>query len=1366
MRDGILIRLRSRALPLALSVGALLAGVLLPAPEAAAKLDPLRIVTGQIIRPNIMVVLDTSGSMSMPPSDNNWTADVIGGDCYNGEGVCKSGLNPECPSGTACSAANTCTDGATTCAPGTNKFCGDNSACLTGNLCGTTASPTACPASTKKCQDGTGCFLCTDGVNRCTTSADCPAAHGTCTGHCRGSSGTSCTTDSQCPNSRTCDSSSRCRGDSCSSTSDCYGTMDACTGGSGKTCRWYPPDGACNSGTAGSECQQCVRTCSNAKNTACTTDNDCPLQTNTCQTGGTACATCNYWCGDGTACFSGSYCNNTGSVTACAQECNDANGCYAASHCGTGPCTYPSSRLAIAKSVIKDLMLSTADVINYGLMTLDQDGYFPYLSTGSTPVTRDQYFSLEHLIRWGGWNWTTGAPKSSFTRRGTTYTLLATGGDGNARYDCRQGGGNTHHDWCGSPCVIGGRTCRYKGSVYQYSQQQQSSSPKLCYASSYQGPTITCDSAHGCPQSGSSTGCSGLTVSYYQFPWNYGYTSSSVYVEGDQSSYSSCTHSANEDGAVRVPIISSADENTQTARDDVTSQITDWLAMQVEGGAVARGGTPTGCTLQYNLAGTTGPTSSLYYDAYTYLSDHKTADTLDSCRTNAIILVTDGEPNGPGDDSCGSTACGTDSLSGCSCRAVKAAKNLYANKNIKVYTIGFGVDTAGSKTLDNIARAGGVTQRADTHYAYYASNETDLAASLREAAYLAAKGDYATSQPTVATSSGATLGSDYALLSSTEFPTWNGHLRAYQLDTNPAHTTPDAPTQVWDAGTQLASRTWSTRRVWTSDPNSGHALVPFMVSGSTNAATLYNLGLGASTTEADAIIQFTLGNGRSWRLGPMINSTPASHGKGVNLNLDGHAAFLTAKDFANRPKMVYVGSDDGMLHAFYLETNGSQWSGGDEAWAYVPPDLLPSLTRLWLAGGQPTDPSAHIFGVANSPKVNDVCSGSCASASDWKSVVVSGEGPGGKGYFALDISEMPNATTPFTVLWHTMSISSYANTLGQSWSMPAYAFAGSSPVVSLLLFGSGYDANLSDAYDQGAWLHVARATTGAAFISAAHLSAPSSPKTTYAVLADTVVATAAATDTSSSPPQPLAVAAYQADLGGRLWRLPNANTSPGSTPFFDLGVDHPYYYSPAAIVESGSKVYLALNDSTYDDTDMNQSGSPTPNLTILQDDGGTLVPMAIAANSSSYTNWVPLTSLCKAGCSGGTCSCASAANRFTATARPVSSPVIIKNSLGTANYQAAFLVYQPSASSCTQGNSYVVVLDITDTPITQSYVKDAGTGKASGLSLGAGGQMLVAKSGSGTNAASLQVAAGNAQAGGTISSTPTARVMGIQEMDN
>ena len=55
-----------------------------------------------------------------------------------------------------------------------------------------------------------------------------------------------------------------------------------------------------------------------------------------------------------------------------------------------------------------------------------------------------------------------------------------------------------------------------------------------------------------------------------------------------------------------------------------------------------------------------------------------------------------------------------------------------------------------------------------------------------------------------------------------------------------------------------------------------------------------------------------------------------------------------------RPPTIYVGANDGMLHAFDASTIGSagantspaQNSGGRERWAYIPSQVLPNLWHL------------------------------------------------------------------------------------------------------------------------------------------------------------------------------------------------------------------------------------------------------------------------------------------------------------------------------------------------------------------------------------------------------------------------------------
>ena len=54
----------------------------------------------------------------------------------------------------------------------------------------------------------------------------------------------------------------------------------------------------------------------------------------------------------------------------------------------------------------------------------------------------------------------------------------------------------------------------------------------------------------------------------------------------------------------------------------------------------------------------------------------------------------------------------------------------------------------------------------------------------------------------------------------------------------------------------------------------------------------------------------------NWKLGDIIHSTPVVVGAASNfVDDESYQEFLTAP-YSNRQKMVYVGANDGMLHAF------------------------------------------------------------------------------------------------------------------------------------------------------------------------------------------------------------------------------------------------------------------------------------------------------------------------------------------------------------------------------------------------------------------------------------------------------------------
>jgi type IV pilus assembly protein PilY1 len=95
------------------------------------------------------------------------------------------------------------------------------------------------------------------------------------------------------------------------------------------------------------------------------------------------------------------------------------------------------------------------------------------------------------------------------------------------------------------------------------------------------------------------------------------------------------------------------------------------------------------------------------------------------------------------------------------------------------------------------------------------------------------------------------------------------------------------------------------------------------------------------------------------------------------------------EDNQDRQPTVFVGANDGMLHAFDAAT-------GEEIWAYAP---RITMKKLYAQAGT-TYSTSHQYTVDGSPEVADVKIGG-----KWRSVLVAGLNAGGRGYYALDVTD-------------------------------------------------------------------------------------------------------------------------------------------------------------------------------------------------------------------------------------------------------------------------------------------------------------------------------------------------------------------------
>ncbi len=510
-----------------------------------------------------------------------------------------------------------------------------------------------------------------------------------------------------------------------------------------------------------------------------------------------------------------------------------------------------------------------------------------------------------------------------------------------------------------------------------------------------------------------------------------------------------------------------------------------------------------------------------------------------------------------------------------------------------------------------------------------AQNPVELVSSLSAA--LADIEDRSSSQSAVSVSS-AEITTD-TVVYATEFNTsgWQGNIFAYpivkKIVNNKEVFSIDIPTEPMDAlnaAEVLASQVKSDgfnsgRTILTKNGTSG---VPFKWSSISNEMKadlrINSGGTIDSDTTAQARLDYLRGDtsnegaGLQFRLRAEFAPDPATpkstvtnilgdivHSSAVYiakplLNWPDDAPFPTGdeayskfkENHESRDGMIYVGANDGMIHGFSA-------SDLKEKLAYVPSNLVSTETNKGLH--YLTNPSyQHRYYNDLTPSFSDIyINGS------WHTIAIFGQGAGGRGYSALDITNpvFSEATATNTVMWE-FSSNDDAD-LGYTFSKPIIGLANNGEWVAV--FGNGYN---SDGNGQAALFIVKiRAGLDGSWDVSDYwkISTGSGDSSNPNGLSTPALADINGDGTIDR--------VYAGDLRGQMWAFDLSDNSPsnwqlahGSTPLFTTIGQRPITTQPS----------LSLHPSI--DTD----SSNTPNIMLAFGTGQYLVD---ADKNSSHDNY-------------------------------------------------------------------------------------------------------------------------------------------------
>jgi type IV pilus assembly protein PilY1 len=263
---------------------------------------------------------------------------------------------------------------------------------------------------------------------------------------------------------------------------------------------------------------------------------------------------------------------------------------------------------------------------------------------------------------------------------------------------------------------------------------------------------------------------------------------------------------------------------------------------------------------------------------------------------------------------------------------------------------------------------------------------------------------------------------------------------------------------------------------------------------------------------------------------------------------------------ANRPDILYVGANDGMLHGFRTDCTATP-TCGTEVLAYVPStvyDKLPALASTAYGAG-----TAHAYMVDGSIYVGDayIDTGD-GGGKKWRSILVGAMGAGARGIFVLDVTDPENFDEQDVLFEITAAdYPQIGNVMGKIYIAPVNGRWS-------IILGNGYNS-----------------TDDKAYLMMIDLESFNDPEYSGAIPTNTAanngLAGPALYRASSAVPYQYA---YAGDYLGNMWKFDIAagfktakaayGSSPDYTPLFiaksDTGVRQPITAEPTLGIKSGA----------------------------------------------------------------------------------------------------------------------------------------------------------------------------------------------------